>query len=205
MNIIGETIVGSHCWKMEHKNSDIDIFQIYVEPTRAILDGTAKKKSYFRQIDDKDYAIHEAEKTVGMLIQGNINFIVGVLSPKINIAYGTFHELRKITENNLAKNCFHSINGMSIHNQKKFEEAGKMTDKKWNQLIRVLNFGIRILNGSGAKFEPVENSNRHIFDIKLKHLKEAYDCSELPEKPNEKPFRDWLYQLRLLYLKDEQP
>jgi predicted nucleotidyltransferase len=108
--IIAETNVGSHLWKMQHKDSDIDLFQIYVEPTKNILNGTAKKASYFKQKDNHDYAIHEAEKVVAMLLQGNINFVVGVCSPLINKTTVEFDVLREITMNNLSKNCFHSIN-----------------------------------------------------------------------------------------------
>lgn len=197
MKIIGETIVGSHIWKMNHKDSDIDIFQIYVEPTKNILDGTAKKKSYFKQIDGADYAIHEAEKVVYMLLDGNINFIVGVLSPEPNKITREFLELKEIVHNNLAKNCFHSIRGMAIHNQMKYEEKGKMTEKKWNQLIRALDFGIRILSGEGVKFEPVTSGFKELFEAKLLALSTACRTSSLPEKPDEKPFREWLYNLRI--------
>ena len=197
MKIIGETTVGSHIWKMNHKDSDIDIFQIYVEPTKNILNGTAKKKSYFKQIDNTDYAIHEAEKVVNMLLTGNINFIVGVLSPEPNKVTPELLELKEITHNNLAKNCFHSINGMAIHNQMKYEEKGRMTKKKWNQLIRALDFGIRILSGDGVQFKPVKNGHSLLFDAKLLTLLTSYNLSRLPEKPDEKPFRKWLYDLRI--------
>ena len=204
MNIIGETIVGSHVWKMNHKDSDVDIFQVYVEPTRRTLDATASKRSLFIQKDNHDYAIHEAEQVVEQLLKGNINFIVGILSPEINVTSDPFNELRKITETNLSKNCFESIKGMAMHNQLKFEKAGKMTEKKWNQLIRILDFGIRILDGKGAKFEPVSGGFKGIFEVRLAHLQTAYDKSHLPEKPKADPFRDWLYNLRLTYMEKQQ-
>ena len=90
MNIIAKTTVGSHVWNMNHKGSDIDLFQIYVEPTRDILDGTAKKRSYFKQIGEKDDAIHEVEKVVTLLLAGNINFIIGVLSPLVQTTLDEF-------------------------------------------------------------------------------------------------------------------
>jgi len=201
MKIISETVIGSHTWKMNHKDSDIDIFQIYTDPTKSILNGTAKKKSYFIQKDGVDIARHEAEKVVGMLLQGNINFIVGVLSPEINISSNEFELLRIITKENLAKNCYHSIHGCAIHNQMKYEKAGKITEKKWNQLIRILDFGSRILNDKGVKFEPVKNGFKELYLEKLIYLDASYKLSHLPEKPNPRPFRSWLLDLRLQNLK----
>lgn len=197
MKIIAETVVGSHIWNMNHKGSDIDLFQIYLEPTRKVLDGTSKKESYFKQIAGVDTAIHEAGKVVNMLLAGNINFIVGVLSPLVQTTSDEFRELRLLVEANLAKNCYYSINGLAIHNKLKYEGTDKMTDKRWNQIIRSLEFGIRILKGEGVQFKSVENGSAEVFEEKLACLLKAFETSSIPEKPNEKLFRDWLYDIRM--------
>lgn len=201
MKIISETVVGSHTWKMDHKGSDIDIFQIYADPTKSILMGTAKRKSYFIQKDGVDIARHEVEKTVDMLLKGNINFIVGVLSPIVNKTSIEFADLRKITKANIAKNCYNSIRGCAVHNQMKYEKEGKMTEKKWNQVIRMLDFGIRVLEKNEVKFEPTKDGFKEMYLEKLLHLQTSYNLSHLPEKPNPNPFRKWLLDLRLQEIK----
>lgn len=201
MKIIAETVVGSHIWSMNYKDSDTDIFQVYMESTRKILDGTARNKSSFKQIDGVDVSIHEVRKVVNMLLAGNINFMVGVLSPIMITTTDEFKELKQLVKNNLAKNCYHSINGLAIHNQMKYEGTDKMTTKRWNQIIRSLEFGIRILSGEGVKFVPVKGGCKQLFQAKLMTLQTAFNTSPLPEKPNEKPFRDWLYSVRIKELK----
>ncbi len=204
MNIIAETNVGSHVWKMNHKGSDIDLFQIYVEPTKDVLNGTAKKKSYFNQKNGIDIALHEAEPTINQLMKGNINFIVGVCSPLINKTSREFEILRNITLHNLSKNCFHSIHGMAVNNYEKFGRAEKLTEKKWNQLVRVLDFGIRVLNGEGVRFDPVTGGCKEVYVQKLDQLAEAFNTSKLPERPNIEVFRTWLYDVRLVYMENKK-
>jgi predicted nucleotidyltransferase len=198
MEIIGETNVGSHVWGMNHQNSDIDIFQVYIEPIRSVLDGTAKKKSYFVERGINDIAQHEIEVVINQLLKGNINFIVGVCSPIVNKSTLHFEMLKHITTMNLAKNCYHSINGMAVHNFKKYKD--EMTDKKYNQIIRILCFGINILQKKQTIFQAVTDGNEERYLETLQLLKDSYETSTLPEKPDEKIFRSFLLQVRLKQL-----
>ena len=112
MNILGINVIGSHAWNMNNENSDLDLFIVDVENTSNILKGIGnarKSKSY--TIGKIDIVIHEVEKVVNQLIDGNINYIVGILSPLNIYTNKYFDELKEITKNNLAKNCYYSING----------------------------------------------------------------------------------------------
>lgn len=202
MNIIAETNVGSHVWQMNHKDSDIDTFRIYVEEIQNILNGTATQKSYFINGVD-DIAIHEIEVVVNQILKGNINFIVGVCSPIVDKTTKEFEILKNLTTNHLAKNCYHSIHGMAIHNFKKYEI--EMTEKRLNQIIRALFFGINILRHNKIVFQPVIDGTIKKYHETMDILKECYEKSTLPEKPEEKPFRDFLLQLRLKQLYRNDP
>lgn len=54
-----QTEVGSKMWRMERPDSDTDIFEAYVVPTRDILRGIARQNSHFNQKDNVDTARHE--------------------------------------------------------------------------------------------------------------------------------------------------
>lgn len=202
LRIIGETIVGSTVWSMNTRYSDVDIFRVYAEKPENVLIG---KKDYFPgfiQVDDKDIATHEAQKAVEELLRGNINFLVGVLSPNVVNALVEFEELRIIVKKNLAKNCYSSIHDMAQRNYLKYIISGKDdSTKKCNQIVRFINFGINLLLNHEIDFKPCQNSEPDDILEKISELNWAYEISTLPDKPDEKPFRDWLLKLRLDDLK----
>lgn len=198
MNIIGETIIGSHVWKMNHSGSDTDIFRIYQEPSISVLDGTAKKASFFEQGDtNEDIAIHEVEKVIIMLMNGNVNFIIGVMSPLVNKNSLDFQELRELYLSNISKNCYHSIKGMATSNYQKYGKLGKLDEKKWNQITRLLKFGINIMDGRGIIFEPSSGGNEETFNKLMLELDESYKSSSLVENPIPDSYRIWLRDIRL--------
>lgn len=195
--VIAETVIGSHIWNMATPDSDLDLFRIYAEPTTAILNGTATKKSKFIQENGTDIAVHEVEKVVEQLLKGNMNFLIGVLSPLVVLDTGYLEELRKITLQNLSKNCFHSIYGMAKANYKKYIESGADTsEKRCNKICRFLVWGINILRHNKVSFKPFEGGTPEKVLELLEELKHAYEESQLPEKPQEEPFREWLLNLR---------
>lgn len=195
---IFETVVGSHIWSMATQDSDTDIFRAYAEPTTAILKGTATKKSKFIRENGKDVSVHEVEKVVEQLLKGNMNFLIGVLSPIVMFDSGYLRELRRITLHNLSKNCFYSIYGMAKANYKKYIECGIDTsERRCNKICRVLVWGINILRYGKVEFKPFHGGTpRKILEL-MDELQRAYNESTLPEKPDERPFREWLLKLRL--------
>ena len=50
----------------------------------------------------------------------NMNFVIGVLSPIVVKTTPEFDILRKLTKEEMARNIYHSINGMATHNYKKY-------------------------------------------------------------------------------------
>ena len=120
--ILFETIVGSHIWNMNHENSDTDVIIGFIIPTKRILRGyhTYRPKQIQDRILKKDYVIFEVEHIINQLIKGNLNFLVATMSPIVLKTSKYHRKLKKIVEDNIAKNCFHSIFGMAKHNYRKF-------------------------------------------------------------------------------------
>jgi len=107
-------------------------------------------------------------------------------------------ELRTIVENNVAKNCFHSIHGLAVHNYKKYIETGKdLSNKRINIITRTLLFGMNLLEKNEFNFQSTQNTQPEIIVKFIYDLEEIYQISDLPEKPDEKVYRDYLLKLRL--------
>lgn len=196
--ILFETVVGSHVWGMETGLSDTDTFRAYIVPSITILNGTAETKSKFIQIGDKDIAQHEIGKVINQILKGNINFLIGVMSPLCVLSGKEHKALKEIVVAHLAKNCFHSIHGMAAHNYKKYIDTGKDTsERRCNTILRGMRFGERILEGKGIVFERVKGGTPMEIKQEFEILNESFSSSKLPEIPEEKPFRDWLLSVRL--------
>jgi len=201
VNILFVTKVGSHVWRMDTEKSDTDLFQVYVTPTKDILRGKANTKSKFIHGHDADLAVHEVGTVIEQLLKGNLNFIIGVMSPLIVETSKEHQELREIVSRNLAKNCYHSIRGMAIHNYKKYIETGRdVSENRCNKIIRVLRFGTTLLEDGEIVFEPSSTGTPNAILGWLNALDGAYNSSSLPEKPNEEEYREWLLKVRLKYL-----
>jgi len=200
--IIGETVIGSHIWKMNHRYSDIDRFQIYIVTTRFILDGSAKTKSECIATPKEDTASHEVGHVINYLLDGNINFIIGVLSDKITKTTPEFEELRKITRKNLSKSTTGSVVGMATRNYQKYIINGKDdSPKKRRTIMRILKFGQNLLLNGEIKFLPY-NGPATDDDIleNISILQGCENVSEIPDFPDEKEFREWLYKTRISHL-----
>lgn len=198
-NVLFSTIIGSHVWDMNTKMSDTDIFEAYVAPTKDILKGIANTKSNSIQQGGNDIVQHEIGKILDQLLKGNVNFIIGVMSPLSITGRKIYRqELMDIVATHMAKNCYYSIHDMAQHNHKKYIESEKDTsERRCNKILRVLKFGQRMLMGEGFLFEKVEAGTPEQTTMQIKRLDAALDILTLPEKPYEEPFRDWLYQVRL--------
>lgn len=199
------TMVGSHMWGMQHKGSDIDQFICYTAPAKTLLDGTAEERGYLRSFvvkeNGKDIVYHEASKVVEQLIKGNVNFLWGVMSPRVIESSGCHEELKRIVGRNLAKNCYHSIRGLAVHNYKKYIQSGRdPSEKRCNTIVRTINLGICILNEGLFKFSSTFGATPDDVLKRVKALERAYSASKLPERPNAAEFREWLLKLRLAEL-----
>lgn len=235
------TNVGSHMWGMEHDKSDVDLFRCYQAPSESFLLGNRHDGGHqILKLDGKEYGYtdklcdissFEIGHVIKQLLKGNVNFLWGVMSPNIVDDSEELQRLRKIVEENVAKNCYDSINGLTISNTKKYffdsgfigcnvkdwlqfgfyknsmtyKEDETISDsvdlKKLNVICRTLLFGIHVLRGDGFVFEKTNTKSLG----ELKELYERflvdYDYCRLPKKPDEVPFNDYLLDLRMEDLK----
>lgn len=196
------TLVGSHIWRMDTASSDRDMFRVYVASTEGILRGTANTKSEFvQEVEGEDLAVHEVGKVVEQLLKGNVNFLIGVISPMLlsehESADSFLYELQCIVRRTISKNCYKSIHGLGKHNYIKYLESGKDdSERRCNKICRVLAFGHNLLLTGNFEFTPFTGGTPEAVVEWLGLLDDAYKNSPLPEVPDEGPFRDWLYQVR---------
>jgi len=205
---ISVTNVGSHLWRMNHENSDIDLGMIYVTSTSEYLRGTAFKDSKQYKEGEEDWTVHEVGKVVEMLIKGNVNYVWILTSPKVEYGTKSFEELKKIYLNNISANIYHSIMGLSKQNYLKYLVGGNFADgesfqkvdKKRKIIVRTIKFGINILEGNQPTYEPVteELDNIKVGEY-MEKLDEAYENTEVPEKPDEELYREFLENVRRKY------
>lgn len=204
MNVIFETMVGSHMWGVQHEGSDEDRFVCYAAPTKDVLRyavpiGDVPTGRGFQFHGDKtDTSIHEAGTVVNQLVRGNVNFLWGVMSPIVVKTSPWHEELEEIVKRNVAKNCYNSIHGLAVHNYSKYVESKKdQSEKRCNTIVRTINFGIHLLNWGEFNFIPtIKVKPQDVWDA-IKKLDEVYLNSQLPERPNEAEYREWLYRLRV--------
>jgi len=195
---VGRTKIGSHIWTMNHRWSDDDYFEIYAEPILSVLDHTALYKADFTQNDNVDVHYHEISHVINMLLSGNMNFVVGVLSPIITKKTDWFMKLRKLTRHFLSKQTFYSINGMVEGNYVKYIVQGRdNSEHKCNQILRAIQMGITLLQKGKLEFKPYTGGSPDEILEKLSELQFLHSISPLPDRPEEGHFRDYLVDYRL--------
>lgn len=203
---IFKTLVGSRLWNMQREDSDYDYFECYLLPTEEYLVGRDDKSSQKMKGED-DVAKHEAGIVVKGLLSGNINFFIGVLGKPI-MTTDEFWELRKIVENNKARNVYKSVNGLSVRNYKKYVEGNENPkEKKVKLVLRTLELGINYYDTGKFIFEKPSYFDKMSkedlitqIDIKVKELEDKYKESKFPESLPEKELKNWLLKTRLKYL-----
>jgi len=213
MKTLFTTNVGSHAWSMNNKDSDIDVFSVKIASTKHILEGTEFSRSSHTgnagsgQIDE---VTHEIGKVIDELIKGNINFLIGTMSPIVLYQKDDYlHTLKQLIINYCqTKACVHSIKGLAVHNYKKYivgsDTAREYSiPKKCNMINRTLLFGIHIMNGNGFVFAPVTRQTPQDVINMTQQFDEAVKKSSIPEETSPMPFRNFLFQLRKKELFDE--
>lgn len=213
MQTLWITKIGSHLWLMDRPDSDIDIFTAYMVPTEDILSGENRGSGSHHSggagAGETDSVSHEIGKIIDQLIKGNINFLVGTLSPLVLFQHDDRLSTLKsiVLEHGQTKACTHSIRGLAVHNYKKYLTGSYTADeqvitKKCNTINRVLFFGINLLNGNGFEFAPVKDQTPDDVERVLDEFDKAVLASDLPDKTDQKPFREYLLDVRLRELHD---
>ncbi len=207
MNELFKVVVGSHMWKMERPDSDIDYNIIYLAPTTDILVGKTIRGKFVQE-GKTDTTYYELGEVVQQLIKGNVNYIWMVSSPIVEFEHAAAkRKLYQIFTENLSCASYHSIMGMAKHNLYHFIELGDRDSdiykKKLNVIGRTLQFGINLLLYGKVLFEKTAITKREELDTLVIRLNEAYTSSPLPEKTNEEPFLEYLLEYRLGDLEEE--
>lgn len=217
--ILWDSTVGSHMWSMQHKYSDIDIFQCYILDTPSILLGKSPKgKQTQGAVDITSY---ELGHVVSQLQKGNINFLWGITSP-IYTGWGDGWgsvlrtKLNNIVRENMSKNYYWSIKGLSEHNLHKYfgvlvedgeyklgipkiDPNSEKGIKKLKLIQRTLLFGINLLNHEIVFIKPEKITLDSVIDT-LYTLHRLYEICDLPETPPEELFEEFLIEARMSML-----
>jgi len=200
------TIVGSHMWRMETAESDLDLFVCEVVPTRQILLGQQAKSAQTQIKDMKvDMVTHEIGKVIYYLQRGNVHFVWGLTSPRVETTTPEHKRLRNLFETEISRNCFASINGLATHNIKdginKYG-ATKIPQKNLKLIARTIQFGIYVLENGSISYNvdlPEQISIEYITKLQSE-LQDAYEKSDLCDAPDKKLYEDFLCEIRVKQL-----
>ena len=194
------TLVGSHVWGMNHAESDIDLFVCYVAPSTDFLIGKTHNKSHSSNVNGVERSSSEVGKVIIQLLKNNINYLVCVLSPRVEFTTPEHKRLVDLTYMNLHKGSFRSINGLACGMYRRYigQDKGD-TQKVRRTMLRTLNFGITLLKEGVVEFTTVTHDVEiPELDKAFKMLDLAYENSVLPEEPLHKDkMIDWLLSVRM--------
>lgn len=205
--VLFETNIGSHIWKMQHEESDIDLAVVYVMDSKDFLLG---KRIRGKQVQTAkyDYTYYEIGHFTTQLLKSNVNYIWAVMSPIIISEYNTsLRELKRIFIKNLSKNAYYSINGLANKNLNKYikgkDSRTAKYHKKLNIVARTLKFGINILSKGKIIFQKAEvESVKEIYQLQ-KQLDHAFKTSKLPEAPPSNIYDNYLVKWRKIKMRKD--
>ena len=192
----------------------IDLFDVYAVPTADILSIDVTRGSNlgcgtWNTTGNVDTCTQEIGKVVHMIIKGNVNYLVGVMSDIVVYQNDDFLDvLRKdVVEHGQTKACVPSIRGLAEHNYRKYIVGSDTArdydiEKKCGVINRTLLFGINILEGNGFHFiEAVDKTPASVRRM-MSEFEEAVELSDLPEKTDPSVFRNYLLAVRLYDIKE---
>jgi hypothetical protein len=216
--LLWKTEVGSGMWGTDR--NDLDLMAVYCVDTNKILRGeniriTMPHRKYRDELKYGDIDVEEQAQELGhlvnKLIDGNVNAIWSVCSPKIieSPYCGILWDLQKIVCNNLSRMSYHSIKGMSMSQYYDNEKRAAVMPpgKAYCGALRVANFGCTLLADNKLEFKGIDTNYIPTEDEVLAailSLDNMYKISDLPEKPNEDLFRDFLYHVRLGFFAEKK-
>jgi len=205
--ILFKTVVGSHMWKMNHSESDIDIFKAYVAPTRDFLIGKQHTGSHHSKTDIGDVQSTEIGILIAQLKKNNVNYLVNVFSPKIMYGHAILKQLREISEMNFSKAAYGSINGFASSALHDYEKHISVNEKKalkaLNISARIYQFGRTFFEAELVEFKPVHLLEYSEIDNYRNNFQKAFENTKLPNTPqNKKLLEDWIYELRIGLIED---
>jgi predicted nucleotidyltransferase len=204
--LLFKTEVGSGMWGMKKPESDTDVIEVYLQPTKDILSGigtkTKAQNHTYKGNDIIDTQYFELGHLVNLLIKGNINAIWAVTSPVVIMNSVERQELARLVLMNLTKASYASINGMSVSQFNDNEKRPNMPkNKAYKTCLRTLLFGINLFNTGTLKYLPVTHTvTKDEISAAFNRLKESYESTKLINNPDDILYRDFLYTTRMKYL-----
>jgi len=164
---------------------------VFAYPTTVFLRGHNPKLSFFESAIIYDNHIHEIGKVIGQLIKGNVNFVIGTMSDKIEFSSDVHEDLRKLLREYPPKNIYYSIKGLVLNNLNRWQKKGRDVDK----VMRYLKFGVTLLETGKYVFERCEGYSIDDIHDYLERIDEAYRSTKLTPIPEDK-LRDILERVR---------
>ncbi len=177
------SVVGSHMWKMNRPDSDIDLNMVYAVDPEDILAGDKFQTSFQLSVivNDRTLDIHTYEigHLIHLLKKGNVNAIwaacsplkdardAGVSVPKkiIDDLFGGVDgigghiqkTLDELVRANLSRESYHSIHGMAQSQLLDAEKHPERALKTLKSCMRTCAFGCSLLEDGELVFNPVED------------------------------------------------
>lgn len=202
--IILRTLVGSRAFGTHRPDSDYDFYNVYAAPVEGLLDGSVSPKSSHPPADENNHShqYHEAERVINQLLKGNINDYMGVLGKE-----QTWTEdgaaLRGLLLANAGKNIVHSTRGIMDNMHRKYIEFDHPEPKRVNLVCRVAKWTTGLLTKGYPDWNAPTTTDPNDIPMYMDRLNLAYAQSHLPERPDEKPYREWLLKLRLREVREK--
>jgi len=190
-------------WSMDTEQSDIDLFHAYMVPSRVLLEGRRYPETLPQKIGLKDGREYdevwwEIGHLADQLIKGNANAIWFTMSPLVISEGPEFQHLRDLVQNNLSRATYCSLRGIAESHLSDAYRRPSCAEKGLKTAMRTITFGLEMLNNGRLAFLPAcqEVTFKEVQRAMLQ-LDEAYMESRLPDRPDEEPFRNYLYHLRM--------
>ncbi|HWQ21048.1 MAG TPA: hypothetical protein VN455_14810 [Methanotrichaceae archaeon] len=106
--------------------------------------------------------------------------------------------LRAVVQNNLSRATYCSLQGIAKSHISVAHQRPSCAAKSLRTAMRTIAFGLKMLNNRRLAFFPAwQDVTPEEVQMAMSELDEAYMKSRLPDSPDEEPFRDFLYNLRM--------
>ncbi len=186
--VVGErtillTEIGSRCFGDHHERSDLDLFEVHVDPLREVLFRGPSTSGRHLRSGRVDLHSYEVSHVVREIVRGNVNFLIGVLSPIILFSTKEGSLLRDVTSANIHKGFYRSIEGIVKARLK----AG--SEKDIRMARRYISLGFSLVRDGVLSLSSFEGD--------LEELRREFTSSSLKKRADEEELIDAVVRIRL--------
>lgn len=143
------TVIGVDVYGFPSSDSDFDLRGAFVQPSIEAAGPESPSDTLTRLclVDglDMDLVLHEIDKYVGMLAQGNGSILEEILSPLVLMGEETLAPLRELARGCITRRLYHHYNGFSRAQIAKLRDKDPKHIKTLLYIYRVLMTGIHVL------------------------------------------------------------